>query len=146
MVQHKIVLTPQISSFSQCYFTTNLYLIIKYNINDISMVHGLQKTWIRVFSKRTLLGIAWWWSSLVCCSSHVMMHTEWCHRGGKASATSGNGIPYGLGSESTPTTSLGYAAVCGGNDRRVLTKNVCHFLIQFTIGTDANASPFCKAL
>ena len=60
--------------------------------------------------------------------------------------TSCNGISYGLGSESTPTTSLGHAAVYGGNDRRDLIKNVFHFLIQFEIGTDANASPFCKAL
>jgi hypothetical protein len=73
-----------------------------------------------------------------------MMHCGYCHHSGGL----GSDVAelHGLGSESTPTTSLGYAAACGGNDRRDLTTNVFHFLIQFAIGTDANASPFCKAL
>ena len=51
-----------------------------------------------------------------------------------------------MGSESTPTTGVGHAALCGGDDGCDSIKIVFHFLIEFTIGTDANASPFCKAL
>ncbi len=53
---------------------------------------------------------------------------------------------HSLGSESTPTTGVGVAALCGGDDGCDSRKIVFHFLIEFTIGTDANASPFCKAL
>ena len=52
---------------------------------------------------------------------------------------------YGSGSESMPTIGLGYALKYGGYDDRVSRMFVFHFLIEFTIGTDVNASSFCKA-
>ena len=73
-----------------------------------------------------------------------MMHCGYCHHGGDL----GSDVAelHGLGSESTPTIGVGHAALCGGDDGCDSIKIVFHFLIEFTIGTDANASPFCKAL
>ena len=69
-----------------------------------------------------------------------MMHCGYCHHGGDL----GSDVAelHGLGSESTPTTGVGHAALCGGDDGCDSIKIVFHFLIEFTIGTDANASPF----